>query len=242
MPVSHNGDAAHSAPSASRDPRANQRERTRLAIMDGARKLLHEGKIPSVADAAEAARVSRATAYRYFPTQSALIQEAVNTDLPRTWESDKRHAELASFADRVECAVEEMLTVTHDNDTILRGVLLLSLQQWAAIQAGDKLEEEPITRGRGRIPAIQAVLAPYRGTLTPTASRRLSIALSLIVGAESLVVLRDIWGLEETEAKDVARWIARTLAQATADVPDPAVLPQLSRTYATGSLPPIAPR
>ena len=50
--------------------------------MEGARKLLREGKIPSVADAAEAARVSRATAYRYFPTQSALIQEAVHTGLP----------------------------------------------------------------------------------------------------------------------------------------------------------------
>ena len=215
MPVSHNGDAEHSAPSASRDPRANQRERTRLAIMEGARKLLREGKIPSVADAAEAARVSRATAYRYFPTQSALIQEAVHTGLPNTWEPDRRHADLMAFADRVEHAVAEMLTLTHDNEAILRGVLLLSLQQWATIQAGDKLEEEPVTRGRGRIPAIQAALAPYQDTLTPAALRRLTIGLSLIVGAESLVVLRDIWDLEETEAKEVARWIARTLTQAT---------------------------
>ena len=215
MPVSHNGDAEHSAPSASRDPRANQRERTRLAIMEGARKLLREGKIPSVADAAEAARVSRATAYRYFPTQSALIQEAVHTGLPNTWEPDRRHADLMAFADRVEHAVAEMLTLTHDNEAILRGVLLLSLQQWATIRAGDKLEEEPVTRGRGRIPAIQAALAPYQDTLTPAALRRLTIGLSLIVGAESLVVLRDIWDLEETEAKEVARWIARTLTQAT---------------------------
>jgi AcrR family transcriptional regulator len=185
--------------------------------MDGARKLLREGRIPSVADAAEVARVSRATAYRYFPTQSALIQEAVNTDLARTWESGKPHAELASFADRVECAVTEMLTLTHENDTILRGVLLLSLQQWATIHAGEKLEEEPIKRGTGRIPAIKAALAPYQDTLSPEALRRLTIGLSLIVGAESLVVLRDIWNLDETEAKEVARWIARTLAQATAN-------------------------
>ena len=217
MPISHNGDAEHSAPSASRDPRANQRERTRLAIMEGARRLLREGKIPSVADAAEAALVSRATAYRYFPTQSALIQEAVHTGLPNTWEPDRRHADLLAFADRVERAVAEMLALTHDNEAILRGVLLLSLQQWATIQAGDKLEEEPVRRGSGRIPAIQAALAPYQDTLTPAALRRLTIGLSLIVGAESLVVLRDIWDLEETEAKEVARWIARTLAQATAN-------------------------
>ena len=215
MPVSYNGGAEHAASSVPRDSRANQRERTRLAIMEGARKLLREGKIPSVADAAEAARVSRATAYRYFPTQSALIQEAVHTGLPNTWEPDTRHADLMAFADRVERAVAEMLTLTHDNEAILRGVLLLSLQQWATIQAGDKLEEEPVRRGGGRIPAIQAALAPYQDTLTPAALRRLTIGLSLIVGAESLVVLRDIWDLEETEAKEVARWIARTLAQAT---------------------------
>lgn len=215
MPVSHNGDAEHPAAPVPSDPRANQRERTRSAIMDGARKLLREGKIPSVADAAEVARVSRATAYRYFPTQSALIQEAVQTGLPTTWEPDRRHGDLMAFADRVERAVAEMLALTHDNEAILRGVLLLSLQQWVTIQAGDKLEEEPIRRGTGRIPAIQAALAPYQDTLTPAALRRLTIGLSLIVGAESLVVLRDIWDLEETEAKEVARWIARTLTQAT---------------------------
>jgi hypothetical protein len=108
-----------------------------------------------------------------------------------------------------------MLTLAHDNEAVLRGVLLLSLQQWATIQAGDKLEEEQIKRGTGRIPAIQAALAPYRRTLSPAALRRLTIGLSLIVGAESLVVLRDIWDLDETEAKDVVRWIARTLTQAT---------------------------
>ncbi|MFZ2047810.1 MAG: hypothetical protein WAV12_27740, partial [Trebonia sp.] len=90
--------------------------------MEGARKLLREGKIPSVADAAEAARVSRATAYRYFPTQSSLIQEAVDTGLPTTWEPDERHADLTAFADRVERAIAEMLTLTHDNEAVLRGV------------------------------------------------------------------------------------------------------------------------
>src|SRR5690348_1759429 len=113
MTVSRNRGAEHSAAPAPHDPRANQRERTRSAIMDGARKLLNEGKIPSVADAAEVARVSRATAYRYFPTQSALITEAVHTELPQTWEPDNWHGDLPALADRVEGAVAEMLTLTH---------------------------------------------------------------------------------------------------------------------------------
>ena len=58
-----------------RDPRANQKERTRAALVDAARRLLSAGTPPTVADAAEAARVSRATAYRYFPTQDALFVE-----------------------------------------------------------------------------------------------------------------------------------------------------------------------
>ena len=53
------------------DPRANQRRRTRAAVMEGARALLREGQVPSIADAAEEAGVSRATAYRYFPTQGS---------------------------------------------------------------------------------------------------------------------------------------------------------------------------
>src|SRR5688572_1186331 len=65
------------------DPRANQRDRTRIAIMDATRRLLVAGRIPSIDDAAEEARVSRATAYRYFPTQGALIQDAVTAVMPQ---------------------------------------------------------------------------------------------------------------------------------------------------------------
>ena len=58
------------------DPRANQKARTRAAIVDAAERLRKtEGETPTVARAAEEAGVSRATAYRYFPTQEALLVE-----------------------------------------------------------------------------------------------------------------------------------------------------------------------
>src|SRR6266542_4574021 len=59
------------------DSRSNQRNRTRQAILQAATALVQRGKVPSVAEVAEAAAVSRTTAYRYFPTQTALIETLV---------------------------------------------------------------------------------------------------------------------------------------------------------------------
>ena len=55
--------------------RVNQKARTRAAIVDAAQALRSASGRPTVAEAADAAKVSRATAYRYFPTQEALQVE-----------------------------------------------------------------------------------------------------------------------------------------------------------------------
>src|SRR4029453_8514070 len=53
--------------------RTQQKARTRAALVQAARELLAEGVSPAVEHAADAAQVSRTTAYRYFPNQRALI-------------------------------------------------------------------------------------------------------------------------------------------------------------------------
>jgi hypothetical protein len=62
---------------------------------------------------------------------------------------------------------------------------------------------------------IQETLEPYQKEIDPDTLRRLAIAMSLIVGVEARIVLRDIWHLEDEYAEQILRWIARTLAQAT---------------------------
>jgi AcrR family transcriptional regulator len=199
------------------DPRANQRRRTKAAIMEGARKLLLEGKVPSIADAAGEAGVSRATAYRYFPTQGALVQEAVDAVLVggrSAWE--ERIGDGGDLKERVERYVSLIFDLRRENEALMRGSLLLALEQWAKLQAGEELGEEPIKRG-GRLEAISATLEPFRQTLADEAIRRLSVALSLVVGIEAHVVLRDIWGLDDREARGISLWTARVLAEATAE-------------------------
>ena len=182
--------------------------------MEGARKLLLEGRVPSIADAAQEARVSRATAYRYFSTQGALVQEAVQSVLLRgrpSWE--QQIGDGGELTERVERYVSLIFGLVRENEALMRGSLLLALEQWAKVQAGEELGEEPIKRG-GRLEAIEAALAPAADELDDASLRRLSVALSLVVGIEAHVVFHDIWGLDDDEARETALWMARVLAQA----------------------------
>lgn len=199
------------------DPRANQRRRTKAAIMEGARTLLREGKVPSVADAAEAAGVSRATAYRYFPTQGALVQEAVDAVFVgerSAW--GERLGDAGNLTKRVQRYVSLIFGLMQENEALMRGALLLALEQWAKFQAGEELGEAPIKRG-GRLDAISATLEPFTEQLDHEAIRRLSVALSLLVGIEAHIIFRDIWGLDDDEARRTSLWMARVLAEATAE-------------------------
>src|SRR5258707_13255843 len=56
--------------------RIGQKRRTRDALVAAARQLVAVGATPTVEAAAEAASISRTTAYRYFPSQRALLAAA----------------------------------------------------------------------------------------------------------------------------------------------------------------------
>ena len=56
--------------------RPNQRSRTRKDLLRAAARLMKQGQNPSLEEIAAEALVSRATAYRYFPSVEALLVEA----------------------------------------------------------------------------------------------------------------------------------------------------------------------
>ncbi len=186
------------------------RARTRKLMLQTATALMQRGVTPSVSDVAEAAGVSRATAYRYFPSQSALVTAVVDEGLGPIlkWHSDAEDAE-ERVADLLSFSMPRIV----EFESTFKAALKLSLEQWARRQAGTLGEEPPFKRGH-RVELLQSAIAPLRKTLPKAQFQRLAKALSLVYGLEVLIVLKDLWGLEFEETRSVALWAARALVHA----------------------------
>ncbi len=172
-------------------------------------EVIRDGHVPSIAELAVRARVSRATAYRYFPSRSVLITAVVDTSLApvRSWQSKKTEG---------HARVIEMFTTTFPSfkefEPQLRAAVQLSLEQWALERAG-LLEEEPYRRGH-RVGILAHAVQPFEGRLRPRTLDRLKKALSVIYGIEPHMVLKDIWGVSDREVEAIALWMADALVNA----------------------------
>jgi len=193
--------------------RQNQKQRTRNAIVATARDLVSQGRLPSVAEVAEAALVSPATAYRYFPDQLSLLRAALQEALPRDEEiATPMLDENADPAERVAHATTAFLRLTLKRETLVRAVMALSLLQ--SVEAPANRQEAVALRPGYRLAWITQALAPLEGTIDADELRRLRNALAVVMSSEALIALQDVSSLDADTAVDICAWAARTLVQA----------------------------
>jgi AcrR family transcriptional regulator len=187
--------------------RPNQKRRTRKDLLEAAERLMKEGRKPTLEEVAEAALVSRATAYRYFPSIEALLLEAsldVAAPNPDAIFKDERTGDPVARMERVDQAFEVMMSA---NEPALRLMLAQALERTV------KDADTPNRQNR-RTPLIEAALAPARKDFRPGDFDKLKKALALIVGAEALLVFKDVLQVDEAEARKVKRWAMRALIDA----------------------------
>ena len=181
----------------------------KLLLETGMRLIQEDGRIPSVAEVAVRSNVSRATAYRYFPSRSALVTAVVDCSLGPV-------RAFASSEPDGRARVHELFVQTFPRFTEfepqMRAAAQLALEQWALERAG-LLEEEPYRRGH-RVRILEHALAPLAGTLPAATRDRLHRALSVVYGIEPYMVLKDIWGLPDREVEKIALWMADALIEA----------------------------
>jgi AcrR family transcriptional regulator len=192
--------------------RANQKQRTRRALIDAAFRLSSEGRTLSMPEVAEEALVSPATAYRYFPNMRVLMLEVATREA-----QPKIDDLLAVLPEDPEERIDALVTVVtgfqFGNEALWRAVLSAILERWLAQADLPERERVPI-RGGHRLESVEVALAPLTETMPPDQHRRLVMATMLVCGVEAMVSARDACGLDRAEAVDVMRWAARALQRA----------------------------
>lgn len=189
--------------------RANQKARTRDALIAATRELLAQGVVPTMEGAAAAAAISRTTAYRYFPSLRDLIVAA--------YPHVEQRSLLGPNPPEDAMARLEIVAQTHTqrilaNEAQMRAVLRLSLE-------GVRPPELPMHQGL-RIAWIEDALTPLRGQMPDDQLRRLIHGIGATLGIEAFVWLTDIAGLAREQAAAIIRSNALALLRAaTADHP-----------------------
>ena len=188
---------------------AGHRGRQFQRLLNEAVKSVRLGRIPSVAEVAQRAGVSRATAYRYFPSRSklvsAIIAEAlgpVRRAVPQQGDAKERLHEL----------VDRTYERFREYEPHMRAGLQLALEHQALERAG-LLEEEPFRRGQ-RMEILSTTIAPLRAALGRKQYERLVKALAVLYGIEPMVVLKDICKASDRETEAVVRWMMDALIDA----------------------------
>ncbi|MFG2957849.1 TetR/AcrR family transcriptional regulator [Streptomyces sp. NPDC048291] len=186
--------------------RVNQKLRTRTAIVQAAAELSRTGQEVTMPEVAGRALVSEATAYRYFPDLLSLLREAIAGQLPTPAEALTPVADSTDPVERVAAATEFLLRHIQARQGVVRAMIAATVVRPAEAAARPGL----------RFGMIDHALAPAAesGALEPAALEQLKRDLAIVVSAEALFSLTDLYGLDPEEAISSLLRTATTLTRA----------------------------
>ncbi len=197
--------------------RPSPKERTRRLLADAARELLRTGAPLTVQAAAELAGVSRATAYRYLPSNEAVLMHAT---MPLIEDAAQRlqapdpdtpvDVSAQDLPEQASALVRTMGGWAFDHENELRTLLRLSL-------APERTSHNPRRGNTNRDTWIATLLEQLPKHVPQAARDRLAVALVPLFGADAVVWSTDIAELDRDTALDVMAWMAASLVQATLD-------------------------
>jgi AcrR family transcriptional regulator len=189
--------------------RTQQKQRTRDQLLAAAWQLMESGNTPRVEDAAEAAGISRTTAYRYFASQGELLAAAFPETATASLLPDPAPDEPR---ERVAAVATELADVLDRTEHLQRTMLRLSLD--------GAPHDLPLRRGRA-IGWYAEALEPLRDRLGNDGLDRLAVALRAVSGIETRVWLSDIAGLDAGQVRALQLWMVDALALRALDAPAP---------------------
>lgn len=187
--------------------RVNQKLRTRNAILQAAVELIRTGREVTMLEVARAALVSEATAYRHFPDLVSLLEEAIAGQMPTPADALGAVADSRDPVERVAAVTEHLLRTVLAYQGATRAMIAGTITRPATAGARPGL----------RVGLIDNALAPLDDTLgatDPAAFAQLKRDLGIVVSAEALFCLTDLYQLDPEDAIASAVHTATTLTRA----------------------------
>lgn len=178
----------------------------KLLLDSGIELMQQTGCAPTIAEVAKYSGVSRATAYRCFPSREAMLGAMVSQSLGpmRTFASEKTQGK-----ERVLELLHRSFPRLAKHETTLRTAVQISLEQQALAKAG-MIKEKPYRRGH-RIQILDKALDPLKHNLPDDIYAQLHKALSMVYGVEIFIVLKDIWNEKNKDVLHSMLWMAESL-------------------------------
>ncbi len=188
--------------------RVNQKRRTRTAIISACQELITAGADINMPAVARAALVSEPTAYRYFPDLASLLEEALAGIEPDPAAALAAGADPGDPVERVACAAELLAKLVIERQGAIRALISVSIARGTARQV----------RPGYRFALIDQALAPLSGHkpgIDAGTLEQLRRDLVVVISAEAVLTLTDLYGLESEAAVASIVHTARLITEAT---------------------------
>lgn len=193
-------DSSHKGKPRVKQPRLQQKERTRQALLESARQLVDVGEeAPTIARVAAHAGVSQATAYRYYSDTLLLLRDAFSGQWPELPAMVEQLGTLRDAGSRARAAAEAMARHVLAREPFVRTVLRL------ALESGEN------ARPAFRFLLIDRVLEVATGDAAE--KRALRLGLATLISAEAVFALKDTRECDDEELVATLGWAAERLAK-----------------------------
>lgn len=173
--------------------------RTREILLTTANELLQQGSRISVAQVAQMAGVSKTTAYRYFSGAEALVRES-SLHLKAQSPDDLFDQVEDDLTIRINRLIDYHFDLLTQNENEFRLFLSSAIQD-------SVVNREGYSRAGRRILLIEQALRPLKKGTDINTFRKMVNSISVVLGIESLTVLKDLSQLSDQEVVDTWRWL-----------------------------------
>lgn len=195
--------------------RQRQKLETQRKLLRAARALGAGGKLPSISEVAKEAKVSTATAYRYYSDPHRLQTDAALDMSLDQGQPDfvgmfkAASADITDPLERLLIAQRHMMENTIANEAAYR--LFVAKGHEDIVRNG--LNRRKQAAGGRRVLMIEAALQDIRSKMTDKAWLDLVHGLMIVMGPEPFFVLKDLAGLSDEQIWDIVeRTIGRVFA------------------------------